>query len=925
MKRPPLVLFVFLVVSAALAGTALLPAAAAPPAGERPEVPRSSMGALFSGQTPVPSWLTSVDRPSPYRLLRAPGLPLAAPAQNAPGEVDVTPGGPRFQSETTVAARGDTVVVGYNDASGFFNANGISVSGFSYSHDGGQTYTYGGQLPILANGDAVRGDPDVKVWVDPVADKAVFVYSSLYATSTGNSSLCVHVSSDGGATWSAPREATPATSASDFPDKEFLSVDRETGRIMLSWTNFGAATTMRCVTSDDFGSSWSPATVFSARPEDGQGSCPRFDPTSDRAYIVWWAFGSPNTISFVRSSDNAATWSAPVDIVSGIVSPLPPYGSDRINGYPSLSVSPIDGSLHLVYTSMQTADFGDVWYTSSADSGDTWTAPVILNTNPGFDRSQFFAWVNAGPDGGIDVIWYDQRIGTEGSDLTETMHTHSEDGGLTWSCPAPLTARPWHAEYGQDTGQPNIGDYNQVTAVMDGGSRRIHASYARTDGADYQTDFPDTYCATRLIGTPRVGIEITGTAVDDIGCTNDGVLVAGEGGTLTVDLANGCAGGLTNLYGMLSTTNTSVTLLEPDAVFQDLAALGTGSNTGTLRLNVDGDYACGEDLELRLTGTSDQGEFLADFSLPTGVVVTDSLLLSEDFEGVASGLPAGWTHSQYKGVNNPWEVTSLYAASGSQSVFCQDRPDTNWSRLTSPAVAVPASSDLVEVSFVVTYDIEAVGNGRQGWDGALMRIVVDGTNYLAGSFSTLFQGQYRTQIVRGSGSLANPLQDLSAWSGNTLPNFEAIRIRYPGLAGHTIQIGFEMGSDGSVGGTGMFVDDVTVRGLDLDCGSCTSTTGVGDGRGVTALVAGPLAPNPLRSGTRMEFSLPVDEPVWASVYDTAGRRVRVIHDGVTMLAGAHVLDWDGRDDRGAAVGSGIYFIALRTPAESHTAKAVVVR
>jgi len=142
------------------------------------------------------------------------------------------------------------------------------------------------------------------------------------------------------------------------------------------------------------------------------------------------------------------TWSAPEDIALGGSEPLPPFGSDRINDFPALAVSPSDGSLHIVYASLQTADFGDVYYARSTDQGLNWSVPVTLNSAPGLDRAQFFPWISAGADGGLDAIWYDQRAGIEGSDLTDVLATHSEDGGLTWS--AELT--------GLDSGSVELGD-----------------------------------------------------------------------------------------------------------------------------------------------------------------------------------------------------------------------------------------------------------------------------------------------------------------------------------------------------------------------------------------------------------------------------------------------------------------------------------
>jgi len=60
------------------------------------------------------------------------------------------------QSETSVVAFGNTVVVAYNDSGS--NAGGTNkFTGFSRSTDGGNTFTDGGSLPTNAGGDA--GDP----------------------------------------------------------------------------------------------------------------------------------------------------------------------------------------------------------------------------------------------------------------------------------------------------------------------------------------------------------------------------------------------------------------------------------------------------------------------------------------------------------------------------------------------------------------------------------------------------------------------------------------------------------------------------------------------------------------------------------------------------------------------------------------------
>ena len=68
-------------------------------------------------------------------------------------------------------------------------------------------------------------------------------------------------------------------------------------------------------------------------------------------------------------------------------------------------------------------------------------------------------------------------------------------------------------------------------------------------------------------------------------------------------------------------------------------------------------------------------------------------------------------------------------------------------------------------------------------------------------------------------------------------------------------------------------------------------------------------PNPFNPSTRIRFSLPAEMPVRLTLFDVAGRKVRSLA-AATLPAGAHDVVWDGRDDRGHSVGSGVYFYRL---------------
>jgi len=70
-----------------------------------------------------------------------------------------------------------------------------------------------------------------------------------------------------------------------------------------------------------------------------------------------------------------------------------------------------------------------------------------------------------------------------------------------------------------------------------------------------------------------------------------------------------------------------------------------------------------------------------------------------------------------------------------------------------------------------------------------------------------------------------------------------------------------------------------------------------------------IHPNPFRSSTTVSFSMPYDTRITAGVYDVTGSLVRGLLEGF-QPAGAGRLIWDGRDDRGKALSSGVYFLRL---------------
>jgi len=112
--------------------------------------------------------------------------------------------------------------------------------------------------------------------------------------------------------------------------------------------------------------------------------------------------------------------------------------------------------------------------------------------------------------------------------------------------------------------------------------------------------------------------------------------------------------------------------------------------------------------------------------------------------------------------------------------------------------------------------------------------------------------------------------------------------------------------------------------------------GSADGRQVTVAAAssenlipagyllGQNYPNPFNPMTIIDFALP--NPAWVklTVYNVLGQQVRLLADG-EFPAGAHEVTWNGSDDSGQPVSSGVYLYRLSAGGKALTRKMVLMK
>lgn len=83
-------------------------------------------------------------------------------------------------------------------------------------------------------------------------------------------------------------------------------------------------------------------------------------------------------------------------------------------------------------------------------------------------------------------------------------------------------------------------------------------------------------------------------------------------------------------------------------------------------------------------------------------------------------------------------------------------------------------------------------------------------------------------------------------------------------------------------------------------------------------------PNPFNSGTTIELEMSSSEHLSIIIYDILGRRVRTIVDEF-VSRGPHQFAWDGNNESGRSVSSGVYFARITSRSDSAVRKLVMLR
>lgn len=400
---------------------------------------------------------------------------------NAPG---MDSGNNTTQSESSNARFDSVVVVGFND-SGAFATTG-SLTGYSFSHDGGSSFVDAGTLTPVPGGTNV-GDPSLAV-----DRNGRFFFATLATDSTGASFIGVARSTSTSPTVIfAQPFLIPGLDSSGFQDKELIAVDTTggsfDGNVYVVWTEFVPPTWESRILfsrSADGGAFYDAATQISGGLGAVSGATPFIGPGG--ALYVAWEDRAGGRIRFRSSDDGGVTWRPEVtaatltrlrDQVASLACARPALnGEIRVNEFPSMAVDmsagPNRGDIYIAYAgdpdgNTGSGDASDVFVVKSSDRGVTWSTPVSVHgpSATGGDTTQrdnFMPSLAVDGTGVVGVTFYDRR--EDASNLAIRLYrATSTDGGGSWvnqSLSCSFGIPPLNPNFDPMIASCYMGDYN---------------------------------------------------------------------------------------------------------------------------------------------------------------------------------------------------------------------------------------------------------------------------------------------------------------------------------------------------------------------------------------------------------------------------------------------------------------------------------
>lgn len=282
------------------------------------------------------------------------------------------------------------------------------------------------------------GDPGV------IIDKnGVFILTHLGNIQSG---MFANYSTNSGINWSSNitiqqddvDKGSPGTD--DAPASPFY------GRSYLAWTYFVPPVRIVLSYTSNSGANWSGIINVNNGFGGNRSYGPAISVNPTGTVYVTWASAIPNSpftedyIGFAKSTNGGVNWIVNENAINcnGIrTTQLSPW-TIRANSFPVIDVDKTGGArngwIYIAITDKNIAPAGsdpDIVLHRSTDDGNTWSAGIRVNKDPiNNGRNQFFPSIRVDENGGVNIIYYDNRNSVDSVDV---YLSRSNDGGITFN------------------------------------------------------------------------------------------------------------------------------------------------------------------------------------------------------------------------------------------------------------------------------------------------------------------------------------------------------------------------------------------------------------------------------------------------------------------------------------------------------------
>jgi hypothetical protein len=638
--------------------------------------------------------------------------------------------------------------------------------------------------------------------------------------------------------------------------------------------------------------------------------------TDGLEYSAWYGYVIFNAnapdgwlLAFSRTTDYGATWSWPSDYLyfyCGVGSGGWYEGS---TGQPDIAFG--NGVLQVVFDDIgpcSGTDY-DLWTTASTNYGSDWSAPAALVAGADVERDPTIAAMDSGSGAAGMVVAYTETASFD-SDIRGIA---SSDGGSSWGSPFDLATSSLDSE-------------KRARLGVEPGGNRFHLVYQRLDGdtgaahIDYEyADYP-----ALSTWTEREAVNYGGTALHYSDTRPDVAAIPGADPDLAAVMVwSDYRDGYSRVYcdgpGAVA-LGTIIVDTNPDSLETMWELYGP-----------DGYYYL-----------SVLDETLTDMPVGDYTIFWYPVDDWAEPDPIAFGLLEGEVET----------IVGTYLSIPPQIYELVDQPNDQGRQVRmswEPALHDPASVNGYTVYRKQESGREGgghrAGDRLEGWDG-LVWLPAHGDasyHYVAPTLcdSTDAGICWSVFMVRATtldplifwdssenwgysvdnlhpdapGGLAMPASNLLAWDPCPDHDFDYFTVYVdddenfdsPTLVGYTTDTSLDVSG---TSGSWLAVSATDENGNESELSTILyNSTNAGE-LPPAAFALRQNVPNPFNPSTSIGFELPKPAAVTLTIFDLAGREVRMLAERELFVAGRHALSWDGRDGAGTMLSTGIYLYRI---------------